>query len=260
MEYFYNNNKLSMPEQINKNTADIAELKTKMASKDIWHTDSELSSDTVQIDLTDIENGNNNITGYVLDVTCKVFEILTIDDGIVYVKYVGQFPKGDKGDTGDAGVGIEEITAGTSYVADDKTITPVTFKKTNDDETTLNIEAKNGSTPVLYYHYITISQFTGDLQFFITFSIINKSSSFINSISKLHNLFSTQKYVIATGRLIDSTNTKTYDVYGVNIRPTSSNYINAEVVEYNNSTKYLQNGIEIYDTVNYTVEDIPYEI
>lgn len=55
-------------------------------------------------------------------------------------------PKGEKGDKGDTGVGISTVTTGTPIVEDDKTITPITFNKTDGTNQTVNVEAQNGET------------------------------------------------------------------------------------------------------------------
>lgn len=61
-------------------------------------------------------------------------------------------PQGEKGDTGPAGadgqdgVGITTITAGTPVIEDDKTVTPITFNKTDGSNQTVNVEAQNGET------------------------------------------------------------------------------------------------------------------
>lgn len=52
---------------------------------------------------------------------------------------------GKNGDPGTDGVGISTITAGTSTVSGDYTITPITVTKTDTTTQTLNIKAKNGS-------------------------------------------------------------------------------------------------------------------
>lgn len=58
---------------------------------------------------------------------------------------------GDKGDTGPQGipgkdgVGITTITDGTPIINDDKTITPITFNKTDGSTQIVNVEAQNGS-------------------------------------------------------------------------------------------------------------------
>ena len=53
---------------------------------------------------------------------------------------------GPSGTPGNDGVGITTITAGTPIVEDDKTITPITFNKTDSSTQTVNIEAQNGET------------------------------------------------------------------------------------------------------------------
>ena len=53
---------------------------------------------------------------------------------------------GEKGDKGDTGVGITTITAGTPVIEDDKTVTSITFNKTDGSNQTVNVEAQNGET------------------------------------------------------------------------------------------------------------------
>ena len=55
-------------------------------------------------------------------------------------------PQGEKGDKGDTGVGISTVTAGTPVIEDDKTVTPITFNKTDGSNQTVNVEAQNGET------------------------------------------------------------------------------------------------------------------
>lgn len=62
-----------------------------------------------------------------------------------------QGDKGDKGDTGATGatgadgVSVTNITSGSSSQSGNYTVTPVTFAKSNGQNVTLNIQAKNGT-------------------------------------------------------------------------------------------------------------------
>ena len=53
---------------------------------------------------------------------------------------------GIQGNKGDTGVGWVSASAGTSYDEGEYTVTPVTFTKTNNTTSTINVRAKNGSS------------------------------------------------------------------------------------------------------------------
>lgn len=57
-----------------------------------------------------------------------------------------QGPQGPQGVPGNDGVGISTITSGTPVVGEEKTVTPVTFGKTDGTSETVNVEAQNGET------------------------------------------------------------------------------------------------------------------
>ena len=64
----------------------------------------------------------------------------------VSVKNGEQGPQGEQGIQGDTGVGISTVTAGTPIIDEEKTITPITFNKTDGSNQTVNVEAQNGET------------------------------------------------------------------------------------------------------------------
>ena len=64
----------------------------------------------------------------------------------VSVKNGEQGSQGEQGIQGDTGVGISTVTAGTPIIDEEKTITPITFNKTDGSNQTVNVEAQNGET------------------------------------------------------------------------------------------------------------------
>ena len=56
-----------------------------------------------------------------------------------------QGAKGDTGQNGTDGVSVTNITTATSSQSNGYTVTPITFEKSNSQNVTLNIQAKNGA-------------------------------------------------------------------------------------------------------------------
>ena len=105
MEYFYDNNKLSMPEQVNKNTADIAELKKVSSTPAVMYNASvEIATDAGVVSQSDvIETVTTTDNSYIMDTVGSLFKVISIASGNIYILYVSSI-RGIQGIQGEQGV------------------------------------------------------------------------------------------------------------------------------------------------------------
>ena len=145
MDSLYDNNKLSMPQQVDKNTKEIAILKKTVSTPAILYNASiEISTSAGVISqLNVIETVSTTDNSYILDTVGSLFKVIDIVDDNIYILYVSSI-RGVQGADGENGVGIQSITSIAPTQDDGYTVTPVTFTDTEGNQTTLNVRAKNG--------------------------------------------------------------------------------------------------------------------
>lgn len=101
MKLFFNMNKKSLPQVVKQNESDIKELQEKI--KPYYTTSINLNEDSVVVDVSDTNIDESTfVNGYLLTENGKLFNIVSVDDGIAYISFMADF-KGAKGDTGLAG-------------------------------------------------------------------------------------------------------------------------------------------------------------
>lgn len=101
MKLFFNMNKKSLPQVVKQNESDIKELQEKI--KPYYTTSVDLNKDSAVVDVSDTNIDESTfVNGYLLTENGKLFNIVSVDDGIAYISFMADF-KGAKGDTGLAG-------------------------------------------------------------------------------------------------------------------------------------------------------------
>ena len=101
MKLFFNMNKKSLPQVVKQNESDIKELQEKI--KPYYTTNVDLNKDSAVVDVSDTNIDESTfVNGYLLTENGKLFNIVSVDDGIAYISFMADF-KGAKGDTGLAG-------------------------------------------------------------------------------------------------------------------------------------------------------------
>lgn len=101
MKLFFNMNKKSLPQVVKQNESDIKELQEKI--KPYYTTSVDLNKDSAVVDVSDTNIDESTfVNGYLLTENGKLFNIVSVDDGIAYISFMTDF-KGAKGDTGLAG-------------------------------------------------------------------------------------------------------------------------------------------------------------
>lgn len=111
MEYLYNNNKQSMPQQVDTNTKEIAILKKTVTTPAIlYNANIEISSSAGVISQSNvIETVSTTDNSYILDTVGSLFKIIDIVDDNIYILYVSSI-RGPKGDMGEAGTPADPLT------------------------------------------------------------------------------------------------------------------------------------------------------
>ena len=110
--FIFSNKKLAIPEQVDKNTGDIALLKQNQFV--VYSTTKELTTTTTTANVSDTDIDINIISNAVLvDIDCNLFSIQGLDNTntIVYIKYMcnikgeqgAQGVKGEQGEQGEKG-------------------------------------------------------------------------------------------------------------------------------------------------------------
>lgn len=104
---WFNTNKKTEPQQVLQNEKDIAKLDKKIVY--VYGTTADLTntSATVNFKDTDIKLDAWSDNSFIIDKNGLLFKIVTISDGIVYIKYyatIPQGPQGEKGEKGDQGI------------------------------------------------------------------------------------------------------------------------------------------------------------
>lgn len=84
---FFNPNARSMPEQVVKNAADIADLQQKI--KPIFYTKTSITSESTSINLTETNIPEADFeSGFLVSVNGNVFDIINIVGGLVYLSFI----------------------------------------------------------------------------------------------------------------------------------------------------------------------------
>lgn len=121
MEYFYDNNKLSMPEQVNKNSADIAELKKVTSTPAVMYNASvEIATDAGVVSQSDvIETVTTTNNSYIMDTVGSLFKVISIASGNIYILYVSNIrgTQGEQGEQGEPGTPINPYPVNSIYLS-----------------------------------------------------------------------------------------------------------------------------------------------
>lgn len=114
MDYLYNNNKLSMPQQVDINTKEIAILKkTVITPAMMYNANIEISTSAGVISQSNvIEIVSTTDNSYILDTVGSLFKIINIVNDNIYILYVSSIrgQKGDTGEQGEAGTPADPLT------------------------------------------------------------------------------------------------------------------------------------------------------
>lgn len=142
MSIIINSNYDSLPQQVQINKQNIADLQNTQAWINTpYRYDGELTPDTTAVDTSTLTNivGDStvNSNGYVVDELGSYFKIVNVVDTTVYLRYLFTIK-------GDQGVGIKELQYGTPTINGEFTFTPVTVVLSDDTQQTLEVSAKNG--------------------------------------------------------------------------------------------------------------------
>ena len=100
MTTIFNPNYLDQPQQVQKNKADIEELKKYI--KQAYHATVALSDTSVSVSQSDTNIPEDVTEGFLIDTEGNLFEIATVSEGTVFIQYWCNL-KGPKGDTGATG-------------------------------------------------------------------------------------------------------------------------------------------------------------
>lgn len=124
MEYNYDNKMLSMPEQVNKNTADIAELKKVTSTPAVMYNASvEIATDAGVVSQSDvIETVTTTDNSYIMDTVGSLFKVISIASGNIYILYVSsirgeQGIQGEQGEQGIPGTPINPYPVNSIYMS-----------------------------------------------------------------------------------------------------------------------------------------------
>ena len=123
--FIFSNKKLALPEQLDKNTGDIALLKQNQFV--VYSTTKELTTTTTTVNVSDTDIDINTITNAVLvDTDCNLFSVQGLDNTntIVYLKYMCnikgeqgvQGVKGEQGEQGEKGDKGEDGSTPLEYI------------------------------------------------------------------------------------------------------------------------------------------------
>lgn len=121
MEYNYDNKMLSMPEQVNKNTADIAELKKVTNTPAVMYNASvEIATDAGVVSQSDvIETVITTDNSYIMDTVGSLFKIISIVDSNIFILYVSNIrgTQGEQGEQGEPGTPINPYPVNSIYLS-----------------------------------------------------------------------------------------------------------------------------------------------
>ena len=112
MGTIFNPNYLDQAQQVQKNKADIEELKKYI--KEAYHATVALTDASVLVPQPDTNIPNGVTDGFLIDTESNLFQIISVNEGVVYIDYWCTFkgpqgetgatgPQGPKGDTGATG-------------------------------------------------------------------------------------------------------------------------------------------------------------
>lgn len=128
----------TLPEQVQENTENIQTLASKI--KNLYFSKLALTQETTTIAISNIKNWTTGVTsGYVVDISANVFEIVGVTDTLIYINWLLEF-EGQRGQQGETGNGIESIKkTSSSGLVDTYTITftnggTQTFEITNGEQ------------------------------------------------------------------------------------------------------------------------------
>lgn len=121
MEYNYDNKMLSMPEQVNKNTADIAELKKVTSTPAVMYNASvEIATDAGVVSQSNvIETVTTTDNSYIMDTVGSLFKVISIASGNIYILYVSSIrgEQGVQGEQGEPGTPINPYPVNSIYMS-----------------------------------------------------------------------------------------------------------------------------------------------
>lgn len=100
MGTIFNPNYLDQAQQVQKNKTDIEELKKYV--KEAYHATVALTDASVLVPQTDTNIPNGVTDGFLIDTESNFFQIISVNEGVVYIDYWCSF-KGPKGETGETG-------------------------------------------------------------------------------------------------------------------------------------------------------------
>ena len=94
----------SKPQQVDKNTKDIEELKKTISGNEIYNANIEISQDATAIVTSNVKNWSNTITnGYIMDTVGKLFKIVSVSNNTIYIDFATELPRGLQGERGETG-------------------------------------------------------------------------------------------------------------------------------------------------------------
>lgn len=154
MGTIFNPNYLDQAQQVQKNKTDIEELKKYV--KEAYHATVALTDTSVSVSQPDTNIPNGVADGFLIDTESNFFQIITVNEGTVYIDYWCNFkgPKGETGEKGNTGspgakgeqgVGIVTVENIGYTDGDDFTVTHCKAVLSNGNEETFDVQAKHGS-------------------------------------------------------------------------------------------------------------------
>lgn len=141
MEYFYNGNKPSMPQQVDINTKNIDVLKKITETPAvIYNASVEISTDAGTVSEDDIiQNIETEKNAFILDTVGSLFRIINVVGTTIYIMYVSSIrgPQGEQGEQGEPGE-TPEIDDTLSNSSENPVQNKVITNALNDKQNTLN--------------------------------------------------------------------------------------------------------------------------
>lgn len=205
-----------MPQQVDENTKEIAILKKTVSTPAIlYNANIEISTSAGVISQSNvIETVLTTDNSYIMDTVGNLFKIINIVNDNIYILYVSSIrgPQGLNGADGENGVGIQSITSIAPTQDDGYTVTPVTFTDTNDNQTTINVRAKNGANNEIIVRVMPSDQITvaGPNSYFDVTAYVPDGYKFLcwlqpSSVGWIGSLYMEH---------VDRSSTRLYNVYG----------------------------------------------